>query len=68
MPLSQADGEIVAHLLIVQEVFLNHVSTIAKAKHKLTKAVVGISFHNVPEYRPSTNRDEGLGAELGFFV
>ena len=40
--LPEADGEVVVHGLVVEEVFFDHVAAIAQAEHEVAEAVVGV--------------------------
>src|SRR5258706_5300031 len=64
--LPQADGEIVVHRLIVEEIFLDHVALVSQAQHEITKAVMRVQLHDVPEDWAPSYFDQGLGTKLGF--
>ena len=59
--LAEADGEVVVHRLVVQEIFLDHVAAIAEAEHEIAEPVVGVELHDVPQDRPAADLDHGLG-------
>src|ERR1035437_8920925 len=65
---AKANGEIVVHRLVVQEVFLDHVAAVAEAEHELTEAVVGVRLHDVPKDRASAHVDQRFGPKFGFFA
>jgi hypothetical protein len=61
-------GEVVVHLLIVEEILPNHGTAVAQAQHELVKAVVRVDFHDVPQNGPAADLDHGLGSKVGFFA
>src|SRR5438874_9835241 len=65
---AQADREVIVHGFIVQEIFLDHVSAIAEAKHKFAEPAVSENFHNVPKYRASSDFHHRLWSKLSFFA
>ncbi len=66
--LTEANTEIIVHRLVVQEIFLDHVSAIAKAQHEIAKPVVRVQLHDVPENRTPTHVHQRLWPELGLFA
>jgi len=64
---AEADGEIVVHRLVVQEVLFDRLSAIAQTKHKITETVVGVCLHDVPEDGSSADLHHWLRTKLGFF-
>src|SRR5439155_18961211 len=66
--LSEADGEIVVHRLIVQEIFLDHISPVSKAQNEITKAVMRVQLHDVPQDRAAADLNQRLRTELSFFT
>jgi hypothetical protein len=49
----------------VGEVLLDHLTLVAEGDGELAQAVAGEALHDVPEQRPATHVDEGLGPALG---
>ena len=66
--LPEADGEVVVHRLVIQEIFLDHVAAVAQAEHKIAEAVVGVELHDVPEDGAAADLDHRLGPEFGFLA
>src|SRR5208282_3571582 len=64
----EADGEVVVHCLVVQEVFFDHVATISQAQDKLAEATVGIELHDVPEDGSTANFDHRFRPEFSFLA
>ncbi len=65
---AERDGEVVVHLLVVEEVVPDHVTAVTQAKHELAEAVVGVDLHDVPQNGPAADFDHGLGAKVGLFA
>src|SRR5208282_1094103 len=65
---AEAEGEIVVHRLIVQEIFLDHVAAVSEAEHKIGKTIVRIQLHNMPKDRTTADFHHGLGAILSFLA
>src|SRR5437764_5012783 len=66
--LAEADGEVVVHCLVVQEIFLDNIALVAEAQNKLSKAIVRVRLHDVPQNRPTTHLHHGLRTELRLFA
>src|SRR5579859_2943313 len=62
----QRDGEIALHRFVVEEVVLDHVASIAEAKHEILEIVMRVQLHDVPQERVAPHLDQGLWLELGF--
>src|SRR5579871_1286361 len=63
----EADGKVAVHRLVVQEVVLNHIAAIAKAKNELLETGMGVDLHDVPENRTPSYLNHRLWPELGLF-
>src|SRR5208337_2038150 len=64
----QADGEVVVHCLVVQEVLFDHVAAIPQAQDKLAEATMGIELHDVPEDGTTANFDHRFRPEFGLLA
>ena len=64
---SQVNREIIIHCFIIQEIFFDHLASVAQAEHEISVAVVGVEFHDVPDDRLLADQDHGLGPELRLF-
>src|ERR1039458_857828 len=64
----EADGEVVVHCLVVQEVLFDHVAAISQAQDKLAEATVGIELHDVPEDGSTANFDHRFRPEFGLLA
>jgi hypothetical protein len=53
--------------VIRQEVAGNHFTFIARAHYEIPDAMAAQNFHDVPNYRFTTNFNHRLGAKLRFF-
>src|SRR5208282_4498205 len=65
---AEAEGEIVVHRLIVQEIFLDHVAAVSEAEHKIDETIMRIQLHNVPQDRTTADFYHGLGPILSFLA
>src|ERR1035437_5270187 len=65
---AEADGEIVVHRLVVQEIVLNHVAAVSEAEHKISKTIVCIQLHDVPQDRTPADFYQGLGPIFSFLA
>src|SRR5208337_1034781 len=64
----EADGEVVVHCLVVQEVLFDHVAAISQAQDKLAEATVGIELHDVPQDGSTANFDHRFRPEFSFLA
>lgn len=64
--LSQYDGEIAIHELVVTEVVLDHFPFVTEGQDEIIAPVPGLDFHDVLENRPIAYMDHGFGAEICF--
>jgi len=62
---TKGDGEVTLHRLVIEEVLLDHVASVAKAEHEVLEAVMGVELHDVPQQRMPSHLHQGLGPELG---
>src|SRR5690348_4166333 len=65
---AEADGEVIVHRLVVQEVFLDHVAAVAEAKHEIAEPAVRVNLHDVPQDGTAPDFDHRFGAKLSFLA
>jgi hypothetical protein len=65
---AETDGEIVVHRLVVQEIVLDHVAAVSKAAHKISKPIVCVQLHDMPQDRTTADFYQGLGAIFSFLA
>jgi len=63
----QADGEVVVHGLVIEEILPDDVAAVAQAQHEFAEPIVGIRLHDVPRDGAPADFDHRLGAEFRFF-
>ena len=72
MHLHRIGAHVEGHVAHVQEivgaVFLDHITLIAAADHKLIDAVGTEDLEDVPEDRPAADLHHRLGLEVGFIT
>lgn len=64
--LAEANSEVIVHRLIVQKIFLNHVSAISKTQYEVPKTVMRVGFHDVPQNRAASDVNKRLWAKFSF--
>jgi hypothetical protein len=64
----QADGEVIGHGLVVEEILFDHASAIAQAEHEVLETMMRIELHDVLEDRASADVHQGFGAEFRLFA
>ena len=60
----EIEGHIRGVQKIIRKILLDHILFVAEADHKVVKAVGGIVFHDVPEYRLPANLDHRLWPKI----
>src|SRR5712664_2943398 len=65
--LTELDGQVSLHRLVVEEVLLDHVALVAKTEDEVLEAMVRVELHDVPEQRISSNLDQAIRFELSLF-
>ncbi len=65
---AEANGEIIVHCLVIQEVFLDHVPAVAQTQDEVAEAVMRVQLHDMPEDGAATDVNERFGAKLRFFA
>src|SRR5690349_13965738 len=63
----QFNGYIAVMDVIVHEIFLDHVTFVAKTDNKFIESEMAVILHDMPEYRLVANLNHGLGFKMGFF-
>ena len=61
------DGKIAIQNVIVQEVFFNYFSLVAKAEHEIIETVMRVNFHHVPQNRFIADGHHRLGLKTSLF-
>ena len=61
---AQIDAQAVAKVVVVEEVALDDIATIAERDDELLESSRGVAPHDVPQNRPSADFDHGLGLRL----
>src|SRR6185436_5878978 len=64
--LPEADGEVVVHGLVVEEIVLDDAALIAQAQDELAEAIMRVALHDVPQDGAAAHFDHRFRAEFGF--
>src|SRR6266536_1126051 len=63
----QVDADASTQAVIIHEEAFDHFASVAQRNVKLLRSVVGTVLQNMPENRPASDFDHGLGLDFGFF-
>src|SRR4051812_886599 len=60
-------GQVAVKQAVVHEVALYRVALVTGSDDEVVETLAGVELHDVPEHRPATDFDHGLGTQPGLF-